>query len=561
MRRSRRYSTRPPRVFLSYRRDDTGGYAQQLYQPLAEAFGDDRVFMDTQKRRPGEDFWTLIDTKLRRSDCVLAVIGPDWLGEGENRLLDEKDFVRREIELALATEKRLIPVLVGGTEMPSEETLPASLRPLLRREAFTIHQGEFPGDVADLIALLDDRVISRALLGCLIAILLLTASSGLRVADPLNVMASDWTMGIGDTIAPTRLRDDIVVVAIDPASEAALGPFGAAWRQYHARLVDIVSALHAKTIAFDITFAASSDFDRAFADAITLAHTRGTKVFAATASPEGQPLVAPGLATAFDGTGVAMVGHQLGRTSTAVIALHRGAPNASPDTLPSLALLAAYQFGQVRFPDVSPESFWDQLGSSQIEIGLPRGGTDTRIHAWLEHIVQKQGSVAVSVGDDVAHLMLRLSPLAALRSRQLSYKDVLDPTPAVQAEFTNKIVLVGALNEADVYDTTLGFTPERRYGIELHADAVSDLLDATAPRPIGRTWAMIATAVMGALGWHLRKRGGRAASPLAIVAVAATLVAIAVTAYTFSPFLVDVPLPLIAFLVAYLAAGRPLRLA
>ena len=39
-------------IFISYRREDTAGYAGRLYDRLAAHFGPDRVFMDVEGIEP-----------------------------------------------------------------------------------------------------------------------------------------------------------------------------------------------------------------------------------------------------------------------------------------------------------------------------------------------------------------------------------------------------------------------------------------------------------------------------------------------------------------------------
>ena len=45
-----------PRIFISYRRQDTPGYAGRLSDDLRDRFGPDQVFMDIDTLRPGADF-------------------------------------------------------------------------------------------------------------------------------------------------------------------------------------------------------------------------------------------------------------------------------------------------------------------------------------------------------------------------------------------------------------------------------------------------------------------------------------------------------------------------
>ena len=129
------------RVFLSYRRDDSAGFAGRLTDALEAEFGADSVFRDVDDIRPGEDFLAAIEAQLRQVDAVLVMIGPHWLAtaaDGRRRLDAAHDVVRREIEAALASGKPVIPVLVGGAAMPAGHALPASIAALARRNAVTL---------------------------------------------------------------------------------------------------------------------------------------------------------------------------------------------------------------------------------------------------------------------------------------------------------------------------------------------------------------------------------------------------------------------------------------
>ena len=113
-------------IFLSYRRDDSAGFAGRLADALETEFGAGSVFRDVDDIRPGEDFIQAIEFHLREVGAVLVMIGPHWLvtgAEGQRRLDDPRDFVRQEIQAALASGKPLIPLLVGGASMPSEANL------------------------------------------------------------------------------------------------------------------------------------------------------------------------------------------------------------------------------------------------------------------------------------------------------------------------------------------------------------------------------------------------------------------------------------------------------
>jgi hypothetical protein len=141
-------------LFLSYRRDDSAGFAGRLADSLEAAFGAGSVFRDVDDIHPGEDFIHAIETHLQNVDAVLVMIGPHWLAAdaaGRRRLDAADDFVRMEIQAALASGKPLIPLLVGGINMPAEADLPPTLADLARRQAVVLSDGNWRGDVERLV--------------------------------------------------------------------------------------------------------------------------------------------------------------------------------------------------------------------------------------------------------------------------------------------------------------------------------------------------------------------------------------------------------------------------
>jgi hypothetical protein len=137
-------------IFISYRREDTGGHAGRLCDRLTGRFGGDRVFMDVQDIRPGQNFATSIEGTIAACDCVIAVIGPRWLETVQKRAQSGNDFVRHEIAAALKRRLTVIPVLVGGARMPAAGDLPAELAELSFRSAIEIRDEWFDDDVVRL---------------------------------------------------------------------------------------------------------------------------------------------------------------------------------------------------------------------------------------------------------------------------------------------------------------------------------------------------------------------------------------------------------------------------
>ena len=146
-------------IFISYRRDDSAPYAGRLCDRLGAVFGAEQVFMDVDDIPPGADFSAHIGAKIGGCDALLAVIGKQWLtarnAEDQLRLSDPDDLVSREIALALQRGVVVIPVLVEGAGMPKAAELRGDLKPLAQRNAVTLSDQNFHGDVAKLIKALE----------------------------------------------------------------------------------------------------------------------------------------------------------------------------------------------------------------------------------------------------------------------------------------------------------------------------------------------------------------------------------------------------------------------
>ena len=142
------------RIFISYRRDDAASDAGRLADHLNRRFGANRVFLDVDAIEPGTDFVEVLQASLRQTAAMLVVIGPRWTSQrapdGTRRLDDPNDFVRLEVETALGSGIRVVPVLVQGATLPRKEDLPASLAPLVTRQTAVLDYAEFHDDVERL---------------------------------------------------------------------------------------------------------------------------------------------------------------------------------------------------------------------------------------------------------------------------------------------------------------------------------------------------------------------------------------------------------------------------
>lgn len=108
-------------VFISYRRDG-GEHTAKILRDHLSRLGY-HVFFDVESLRSG-DFNTKLYSVIDECTDVLIVLSAGAL----DRCVHEDDWVRREVEYALAKEKNVVPVMLRGFVFP--ETLPDSIEPL-----------------------------------------------------------------------------------------------------------------------------------------------------------------------------------------------------------------------------------------------------------------------------------------------------------------------------------------------------------------------------------------------------------------------------------------------
>jgi SIR2-like domain/TIR domain len=148
------------RVFISYRRSDASSASRQLATELKARFGPEDVFLDTLDMTAGVEWKTDTIERVRTSDVVLAVIGPQWVTTADSRarrgaLDPAEDVVRLEIETAFTNGAMVIPVLVDEATMPARESLPRPFRPLADVQAQTLRHTSWDRDVDALAEALD----------------------------------------------------------------------------------------------------------------------------------------------------------------------------------------------------------------------------------------------------------------------------------------------------------------------------------------------------------------------------------------------------------------------
>ncbi len=204
------------RIFFSYRRAEPR--AGRIADRLNHVLGDANLFVDVDDIPVAEQFAEVIGRSVQRSDVLVAVIGPRWIEakneSGQRRIDDETDYVRLEIAAALKSNTPVIPVLVGGAQMPTADELPQTLRRLSGLQAIVVEDRSWPFDVGRLVAELE-RVIgvgrSSAILNSTIAV-----ATVALLALGLYILFSS---GFGPSQRP------YVLILIGLSCGAALTPF------------------------------------------------------------------------------------------------------------------------------------------------------------------------------------------------------------------------------------------------------------------------------------------------------------------------------------------------
>ncbi len=151
-------------VFLSYRTDDAPFAAAFFDHQLAREFGQDAVFFASRSIALGADWEPAMFAAVSASEAVLVIIGPRWLTatdkNGNLRLQDPQDFVRREVELGLRLRKQVIPVHLERRHPLDRAALPGTLAELAEKQSTIVEFRNSEPDLARLVTKLRRQIPS-----------------------------------------------------------------------------------------------------------------------------------------------------------------------------------------------------------------------------------------------------------------------------------------------------------------------------------------------------------------------------------------------------------------
>jgi Tol biopolymer transport system component len=223
-------------IFISYRRSDNPDATGRIYDRLVEEFGKAHVFKDVDSIPLGQDFRGHLKTIVSQCGVMLAIVGPGWMDTrdkfGKRRLEDPSDFVRIELEAALARDIPVVPVLVGHAPIPLSSELPESLASMAFRQSINVRPDpDFHHDATRLVDALREilgpnapRAVapsvaraagrSRLWMGACAVLAIALAAFAIPALKYLN------------QTPPPETRTDIVTPATDDPRSFAIAPDG-----------------------------------------------------------------------------------------------------------------------------------------------------------------------------------------------------------------------------------------------------------------------------------------------------------------------------------------------
>lgn len=575
------------KVFISYRRDDASANAGRLCDWLKRQFGEKNVFLDTESIAPGDTFPRVLEQRLSESDALVAVVGPKWATiadkAGNLRIADPKDFVALEVATALKREIRVIPALVGGASMPRADQLPPALQGFEQHNAVAIDDSRFAQDFDNLVDAIKGRprgfarreldrlqrgvrVLKLGSLAAPIIALVLLFAVWTQFFDVflLDTRVASYSMWLGDQFAGPPGDTPVMIIAIDEDSEHRLQRKYARtpeWRSDHAKLIDRLAAAGVAAVAFDLFIEAENDSeiaaDAELADAIRRARQKNVRVIIGI---RGYTANAPRLLASLRDAGALpgslCIGSRLGYAFNAPLAVSpdpRGKRNLTPAN-PALGLLAA-------FPGKA-----EAIDEERREVAV-RDEPNIRYVAYS--VLDDAGSPSVEcptlgTGKVIASLLLKLSPSGYWREppRRLAYAQVLDPATAPRPDaLRGKIALVGVTlaEGGDSHRVVRGWKRDEIFGVELHADTISNLARGLTLRPLGPTaqWLlMLGLALAGAATSFLLLDRARRYRVFVLGAALVAYACAAVALYVAFGILLNVLYDVAAFAAAYLLLTR-----
>lgn len=301
-----------------------------------------------------------------------------------------------------------------------------------------------------------------------------------------------------DDYVAKKFNPNIRLILADEQDNGALGVPGPEWRQYHARLIDALTAAKARVIVFDLYMDEPGSADEQLAEAVKRATREGTRVVIGKGIDEDGNVskdITDGLKDAFhEAWGNIDVGGQRGGF-VRVYQLAQPSRDAPPANhqpvelpiVPSLGLQAVNQYLAAAAP---LKGFFNEDAE---HIQLRANGALVK-------------SIPVNKSNDALYdFPYDLAERAKLKDATRSYQDVYGrrDNAAFLRDYQGKIVVVGYKSTEDVYEVLQG---ETRHGSEIHANVISNILSNVYIRLLPSSYDFLIVALMAGFGALVRAR-------------------------------------------------------
>jgi CHASE2 domain-containing sensor protein len=301
-----------------------------------------------------------------------------------------------------------------------------------------------------------------------------------------------------DDYVAKKFSPHVRLILADEKENGELGVPGPDWRQYHAGLINALSNARAKVVVFDLYMSDPTEHDGLLAGAVERAAARGTRVIVGKALDEEGNVskdIAETLKASFgDGWGNIDVGGQRGGF-VRVYQLAQPARDAAPAD-----------------PQSAEISVTPSLGLKAVTLFLSTGAPLKALFNEDAEQVQMRGDGALVKSIPVARKDLSLFDFpydlverSRLDDATRAYREVYERRGdgAFLKDYENKIVIVGYKTRGESFNVLQG---EQRYGSEIHANVVSNILGNVYVRLLPSSYDFLIVLLMAGVGALVQAR-------------------------------------------------------
>ncbi len=283
-----------------------------------------------------------------------------------------------------------------------------------------------------------------------------------------------------------KFNPKVRLIMSDEGINGELGEPGPSWRTYHADLIDALAG-KAKVIVFDLSIAESDKGDEKMAAAIERAKGKGTQVILGKRVRDDGVLISNlpvNLRNAVDDRwgNIDVVGQHWGFVRVYQLA-QSGAEHSAAVSVPSLALQAVTHF--LDYHAI-------QLDEQNDRIHLSNGTTSKSIPVY-------------QTNQNVYDLPYGMVDYGQIKDATRSYREVYSRLRDADylTQFNGTVVIVGYKTPGELFTIAHG---QRRYGAEIHANVVSDILSDIYVRWLPPAYDFLIVAILATLGALVRAR-------------------------------------------------------